>query len=115
MRRFILQFLMAASIGFIGLAPLSAAPLGGVALRDAAGTAGALHKVQYAGYCKRLQLACIYKDERGEWGRGNCHRYRVECGHARRCQQLRQACVYKEERGEVGLGNCRKYKHECGS
>jgi hypothetical protein len=115
MRRFILQVLVAASIGFIGLAPVSAAPLGGGALRDTASASGALHKAQYAGYCKRLQLACIYKEERGEWGRGNCHRYRVECGHARRCEQLRQACVYKEERGEVGLGNCRKYKHECGS
>lgn len=115
MRRFILQILMAASIGFIGLAPLSAAPLGGGAMRDAASAGSTLQKAQYAGYCKRLQEACIYKAERGEWGRSNCHRYRVECGHARHCEQLRKGCVYKEERGEVGHGNCRRYKHECGA
>jgi hypothetical protein len=104
---------MAASIGYAGLAPVSAAPVNGGAMRDAVSAGSILRKAQYAGYCKRLQLACIYKDERGERGQGNCHRYKVECGQARHCEQLRKACVYKEERGEIGQGNCRRYKHEC--
>jgi hypothetical protein len=115
MRRFILFLFVAASIAFAGLAPASAAPLNGGGVRDAVSAGNLIRKAQYAGYCRRLQLACIYKGERGEWGRGNCHRYRVECGQARHCEQLRKACVYKEERGEVGLGNCRRYKHECGA
>src|SRR5690349_10251728 len=114
MRRFILILFMAASIGALGPTPVSAVPLGGSVTHDATVADGGLLKAQYAGYCKRLQLACVYKEERGEWGRGNCHRYRVECGQARHCEQLRKACVYKEERGEVGAGNCRRYKHECG-
>lgn len=31
-------------------------------------------------YCERLRHACIYKEERGEVGEGNCRRYRRECG-----------------------------------
>lgn len=34
-------------------------------------------------YRERLRRACIYKEERGEWGQGNCRRYRYECGHSR--------------------------------
>jgi hypothetical protein len=34
-------------------------------------------------YCERLRRACIHKDERGEWGEGNCRRYRYECGSRR--------------------------------
>jgi hypothetical protein len=115
MRRFVSTLLIAASIGFTGVGPiLAAAPWAGD-MRLSAAAVLMPQKVQYAGYCQKLKRACLYKAERGEWGRGNCHRYRVECGHARHCEQLRQACVYKEERGEAGQGNCRRYKHECGS
>jgi hypothetical protein len=31
-------------------------------------------------HCERLRRACIYKDERGEVGEGNCRRYRRACG-----------------------------------
>lgn len=34
-------------------------------------------------YCERLRHACIYKEERGEVGEGNCRRYRYECGRWR--------------------------------
>jgi hypothetical protein len=72
--------------------------------------------IQYwrGGYCERLRRACVYKEERGEVGEGNCRRYRAECGRRlSRCEQLRRACLYKEERREVGEGNCRRYRHEC--
>ena len=65
-------------------------------------------------YCERLRRACAYKEQRGEVGEGNCHRYRAECGRRLSyCGQLRRACLYKEERGEAGEGNCRRYRHEC--
>ena len=31
-------------------------------------------------YCQALRRACVYKEERGQEGRGNCRRYRAECG-----------------------------------
>lgn len=38
---------------------------------------------RYRRYCERLRRACIYKEERGEVGEGNCRRYRHECGGRR--------------------------------
>jgi hypothetical protein len=109
MRHVMLALCMAFGLAVAGLSAASAAPIGkGVA------AASGLTQVQYAGYCERLRRACIYKEERGEWGRGNCHRYRVECGRANYCERLRQACRYKYERGEEGQGNCRRWKYECG-
>ena len=34
----------------------------------------------YRRYCARLRRACMYKEERGQVGEGNCRRYRQECG-----------------------------------
>lgn len=34
----------------------------------------------YGRYCARLRRACVFKEERGEAGEGNCRRYRRECG-----------------------------------
>jgi hypothetical protein len=34
----------------------------------------------YRRYCARLRRACMFKEERGEIGEGNCRRYRRECG-----------------------------------
>jgi hypothetical protein len=75
-----------------------------------AGQESAVEQVQYS-YCERLRRACIYKEERGEVGEGNCRRYRYECGGDGRsyCQRLRDACYY----GERGEGNCRRYRREC--
>src|SRR5262245_10266488 len=65
-------------------------------------------------YCERLRRSCLYKEERGEVGEGNCRRYRAECaGRASYCERLRRACVYKDARGELGYGNCRRYRIEC--
>ena len=66
------------------------------------------------GYCERLRRSCLYKQERGEVGEGNCRRYRAECSRrVSYCGQLRRACLYKENRGEVGEGNCRRYRQQC--
>lgn len=113
MRHLILASLMALGLAFAGTSAASAAPLGTSAGASLAGN-DMLTNVQYAGYCARLRYHCENKGELGEYGRGNCHRYQVECGHAARCEKLRQACRYKYERGEEGQGNCRRYKYECG-
>jgi hypothetical protein len=33
----------------------------------------------YGPDCRELRRACLYKDELGEVGRGNCQRYRALC------------------------------------
>ena len=115
MRRFIFGLLLAIGVGFAGLSSASAAPIASGDMGQGTMVSGMVQKVQYGGnYCERLKRACIYKEERGEVGQGNCHRYRVECGRARYCERLRQACRYKYERGEEGQGNCRRYRYECG-
>jgi hypothetical protein len=99
--------IMAASVGL-------AAP-GGNAGHEATGLERLVQPAQYwrGDRCERLRRACIYKDERGERGEGNCRYYRQECGGTSYCERLRRACVYKEYRGEVGEGNCRRYRNEC--
>jgi len=114
MRRFIFGLLLAIGVGFAGLSSASAAPISGGDVGRGTIVSGMAQTVQYSGYCERLKRHCIYKEERGESGQGNCHRYRVECGHANYCERLRQACRYKYERGEEGQGNCRRYHRECG-
>lgn len=113
MRILLLTLTIILGFGFAGLPEASAAPFPKDAQHAANGPT--LRQAQYGGYCARLRHACIYKEERGEVGRGNCHRYRVECGQQRHCEELRRSCVYKYERGEVGQGNCRRYRHECGA
>ena len=107
--------LLMAGIGALGIMGPSAglAAPGGNFTRA---TEGLVQPAQYwrGNYCERLRRACIYKDERGEWGEGNGRRYRAECGRINYCDRLRRACVYKEYRGEVGEGNCRRYRRECG-
>jgi len=107
-------FVLIAGIGSFGIADTSAglAAPAGIPGRDAAHRETLVQPAQY-GRCERLRLACIYKEERGEWGEGNCRRYRRECGSMSYCERLRRACVYKEYRGEVGEGNCRRYRREC--
>jgi hypothetical protein len=108
MRRIIIGLCMAFGLALAGPTAASAAPAAnGLTVGDTVTT------VQYAGFCEKLRRDCVYKEARGETGRGNCHRYRVECGHAKHCENLRKACRYKHERGEVGEGNCRRYKYEC--
>lgn len=76
---------------------------------------GVVEQVQWGGgRCERLRRACIYKDEKGETGEGNCRRYRAECEGGGYCARLRRACIYKDQSGETGEGNCRRYRRECG-
>ena len=81
MRTIIGAVILAAGLGLAGVPGAVATPA-----RAVVGEVGVLEnvvqRVQYwrGGYCERLRRACIYKEERGEWGQGNCRRYRDECG-----------------------------------
>lgn len=114
MRNVILGMMIAACMAVGGLSTASAAPAGTGGPSMATVADGLLQKADYSGYCERLRRACIYREERGEVGEGNCRRYHNECGRENRCESLRRACIYKEERGQEGQGNCRRYHNECG-
>ena len=117
MRTMITAIVLAAGLGFASVPSVVAAPIGSGAIGSGTILEDFVDKVQYwgGGRCDRLRRACLYKEERGEVGEGNCRRYREECGGgASYCERLRRACFYKEERGEVGEGNCRRYRSECG-
>jgi hypothetical protein len=81
MRAIIGVMILAAGLGLASAPSAVAAPVG-VDFRGAGFLEGVLERVQYGrgGYCERLRRACIYKEERGEVGEGNCRRYRQECG-----------------------------------
>src|SRR5262245_56347290 len=112
MRTMIGACVLAAGLVAGSVASVVAAPFGG-AVRSAGAHGSAVEQVHY-GYCERLRRGCLYKDEWGETGEGNCRRYRRECGGGMSyCERLRQACIYKDERGESGEGNCRRYRREC--
>jgi hypothetical protein len=116
MQAIIGAMILAAGLGLASVSNVVAAPVG-VDMPGAGFLEGLIEQVQYrgGGYCERLRRACMYKEERGEVGEGNCRRYRQECGgRASYCERLRRACINKEERGEVGEGNCRRYRNECG-
>jgi len=113
---------IAAAIFGLSFGGVEAASISGG--RTPAVTSGATF-VQYGGYCRELWNACRFKEQRGEWGEGNCRRFRAECGEPPRpvyrrppvhdvyCQGLREACQFKHELGEAGQGNCRRYREEC--
>jgi hypothetical protein len=73
--------LVIAGLGLSGASAVLAAPTGWM-LHDTAGLGQVVEPVQYWGgdRCERLRRACVYKEERGEEGEGNCRRYRRECG-----------------------------------
>jgi hypothetical protein len=73
-------------------------------------------------YCERLRIACERRDQLGEQGEGNCHRYREACKNPQQtptyrdqyCARLRAACSNKDWRGEdEDEGNCTRYRREC--
>lgn len=116
MRTIIGAIILAAGLGLASVPGAVAAPAG-AAVGEAGVLENVVEQVQYwgGGRCERLRRACIYKEERGEVGEGNCRRYREECGGGPSyCERLRRACIYKDERGEWGQGNCRRYRNECG-
>jgi hypothetical protein len=114
MQAMIGAIILAAGLGFASASSAAATPIR-VDVRGSQQTLVEQVQNYRGGYCERLRRACIYKEERGEVGEGNCRRYRAECGgRVSYCERLRRACLYKEERGEVGEGNCRRYRIECG-
>jgi hypothetical protein len=77
MQAMIGAIVLATGLGFAGVSSPAGTPV------NARGPQETLvEQVQYdrGGYCERLRRACIYKEERGEVGEGNCRRYRAECG-----------------------------------
>ena len=115
MRKFILGLIVATSCIFTGVSVASAAPVGPGLTDSAAKVETLVQKTASRDYCAYLRYKCNNKEQLGEYGEGNCRRYRRECGQISYCERLRRACVYKEERGEVGEGNCRRYRDECHS
>src|SRR5215470_870579 len=115
MQALVHAIVLATGLGLASATTAAATPIS----VDAHRSSGSLvEPVQYwqGRHCERLRRACIYKEERGELGEGNCRRYRAECtGRVSYCERLRRACIHKEERGEVGYGNCRRYRIECRS
>lgn len=116
MRSLISAVVMSVGLSLASVPSVVAAPIGSGGLSS--GVLGDLvMNVQYwggGGRCERLRRACLFKEERGEVGEGNCRRYREECRTGPSyCERLRRACYYKEERGEVGEGNCRRYRSQC--
>ncbi len=110
MRAMIGAWVLGAGLLLGSVASVVAAPAA-VDIRGLVQQDSAVEQVQY-GYCERLRRACIYKEERGESGEGNCRRYRNECGGGggrSHCERLRDECVH----GERGEGNCRRYRREC--
>src|SRR5262245_55175664 len=107
--------LLMVGIGVMG-APAGLAAPGGNSAHDTTSRETLAQPAQYGrgDRCERLRRACVYKEDRGEVGEGNCRRYRQECSGTSYCERLRRACVYKEYRGETGEGNCRRYRNECG-
>jgi hypothetical protein len=106
--------MLATGLGLASVASAATMPL----RVDVRSSQTLVEQVQYwrGGYCERLRRACLYKEERGEVGEGNCRRYRAECSaRLSYCERLRRACAYKDVRGEVGYGNCRRYRSECRS
>jgi hypothetical protein len=85
MRMVIRGMLLAAGLGLAGVPAASAAPISGGEVRGTTVLQGLQEQVQYGRgrYCERLRRACIYKEQRGEVGEGNCRRYRSECGGRR--------------------------------
>jgi len=115
MQALVRVIVLATGLGLASVTTAAATPLSVDARRS---SESLVAPVQYGQgrHCERLRRACIYKEERGEVGEGNCRRYRAECtGRVSYCERLRRACTYKEERGEVGEGNCRRYRIECRS
>jgi hypothetical protein len=53
---------------------------GGVQINPGYGYHQGYHHRHYEGVdCRELRAACMHKEELGEQGQGNCHRYRQMC------------------------------------
>ena len=80
MRTVLSAIILAGIIGLTGVPSAVASPIGsGVPSAHAFESAVAKAQYRRGRYCERLRRACVYKEERGEVGEGNCRRYRREC------------------------------------
>ena len=81
MRTMLSAIILAGGIGLTGIPNAVASPIGH-GVPSAGGVESVIQKTDYrrGRYCERLRRACVYKEERGEQGEGNCRRYRRECG-----------------------------------
>lgn len=78
MRHILLGAAMTVAVGLTGITAATAVPR---VPGDAPSVEKGIESVQWRGrYCERLRRACVFKEERGEVGEGNCRRYRRECG-----------------------------------
>ena len=79
MRTVLNSIILAGAIGVTGI-PSAVASIGS-GVPSVHAFESVLEKAQYrrGRYCERLRRACVYKEERGEVGEGNCRRYRREC------------------------------------
>ena len=59
-----------------GAAAVAAAPAG---VLHITAPQSAVEQVQSERTCRKLRRDCMFKDERGERGEGNCRRYRSVC------------------------------------
>jgi hypothetical protein len=81
MRTMLSAIILAGGVGLIGTTSVLASPIGsGVQSANAFESVVVKTEHRRGRYCERLRRACIYKEERGEVGEGNCRRYRRECG-----------------------------------
>jgi hypothetical protein len=113
MRQIILGIVTAGFCALMSVSAASAAPVAPGATGSNVNIGSLVHKAA-SDYCSYLRYKCNHKGSLGEYGEGNCRRYRRECQQISYCERLRRACVYKEERGQEGQGNCRRYRYECG-
>ena len=81
MRIMLSAIIIAGGLGLTGAASALASPIGsGVPSADVFESVVVKTDYRRGRYCERLRRACVYKEERGEVGEGNCRRYRRECG-----------------------------------
>jgi hypothetical protein len=107
MHKLVQGMLIAAGIALAGLSAASAAPAGGGDMLGTSAASGLVQNAEWGycdrlrracfrrgersecykyredcwqdSYCEQLRRACVYKQERGEYGHGNCRRYREDC------------------------------------
>lgn len=109
MRSVALGTLMAIGIAVLNIGPSSAAPISIGKVGDANAFVGFHQHAQYGGYCETLRRACLYKEQLGEVGDGNCRRYRRECGGG---GGFRESPRYDRQYGGGG-GRCTYWQNRC--
>jgi hypothetical protein len=80
MRTILSAIILTGALSLTGVPSVGASPIGsGVPSADVVQSIAENVQYRRGRYCERLRRACVYKEERGEVGEGNCRRYRREC------------------------------------